>query len=361
MRSCTHGLAVLGLMVAGSLAPAGVRGAESSVASFVAAVFDASRNREIAYTLYYPEDFTGTAPVLLFSHGGLGSADGHTRLGHLGSGWAAGGYVAIHVNHLPSNPGIPHRVDRPLDVSFVLDALEAGELPLPAEFAGTLDLGAFGHGGHSFGAYTSMALAGGIYPPFQDFRDPRIVAIAPLSPQGADQFGAFDDGPTDNTWAGITLPVFSFVGGDEIDTNVLGTIEQEGWRRVPFDRFPAFDDKLLAILPDTDHGEMGDQGDATTQAYLAAQTRRFFDVYLRGHTSKACSLGSDPIFLDQQLEAKSDPSAGLITACPPPLGLPEPKPLAPWLVGAAGVAALSRRREPLRKRSARRGRAGCGL
>ncbi|MEM7408854.1 MAG: hypothetical protein AAF430_01295 [Myxococcota bacterium] len=322
----------------------GTAQAEFTVASFVASVFDTARGREIAYTLYYPEAFSGTAPVLLFSHGGTGSIDGHTRLGHFGTGWAAGGYVAIHLNHLPSAPGVPHRVDRPLDVSFVLDALQDGSLHLPAEFGGELALDTFGHGGHSFGAYTSMALAGGVYPPFGSLRDPRVVAIAPVSPQGADQFGAFDDGPADNTWAGIELPVFSFVGGDEMDTNAIGTIQQEGWRRVPFDRFPSFDDKLLAVLPGNDHGEMGNQGDAVTQAYLATQTRRFFDVYLRGHTSQACALGSDPVFPDQQLEAKSDPLAGLVVLCPPPLGLPEPRSQWALLLGAGLVAMLRRRR-----------------
>lgn len=324
-----------------------------TVGSFVSSVHDASRDRTIDYTLYYPESFVGTASVLIFSHGGTGSALGHTRYRHFGTRWAQSGYVAIHVNHLPTSPAVLHQVDRPRDVSFVLDRIQAGSLPLPAAFTGSLDVGAFGHAGHSFGAYTSMALAGGHFFPFASFRDPRIVAVAPVSPQGPDQFGAFDNGPSDNTWADIETPAFDLVGGDEKDTNAIGTIFVVDWRLTPFLRYPGIDDKFQAILPGQDHAEMGDGATPETQEYLGENTRLFFDVYLRGDTSGVCGIGTSPAFAGQTLSAKSDPQTGLASACPPPIGVPEPGGAA-GLIAAIPVLAWLARRRPGRAARERR-------
>mgnify|MGYP005841313065 CR=1 FL=1 len=322
--------------------------ADHQVGTFVSSVVDEDRAREIAYTLYYPENFDDAAPVLLFSHGGAGSTTGHTRLGFFGRRWASAGYVGIHLNHLPSSSVALHLLDRPLDVSFVIDRIQAGTLPLPAAFEGTLEQTAFGHSGHSFGAYTSMALAGGDYPPLPSFRDPRIVAVAPVSPQGPNQFGAFDDGPDSNTWAAISVPAFNLVGGDETDTNAIGTIEVEGWRLVPFLRYPDFDDKFQAILPGQDHLQMGAFAPPEVQEYLGENTRLFFDVYLKGDTSGLCGIGTTPTFPEQQLSAKSDPTAGLAHACPPPIGVPEPS-LSTGLITAiptlAWLSRCRRRRE----------------
>ena len=319
------------------------------VGQFVSSVFDASRSREIAYTLYYPEGYAGVSHVLLFSHGGAGSPTGHTRLGHFGTRWAAAGYVGIHVNHLESGAGSLHTRDTPADVSFVLDRLQAGTLPLPPEFAGSLALSAFGHAGHSFGAYTSMALAGGQYLGQPSFRDPRIVAVAPVSPQGAGEFGGFDAGPAQNTWWGIDVPVFDLVGALEKDSNAIGTIQEEDWRLTPFLRFPDVADKFQVILPGQDHGHMGALALPAVQQYVAENTRLFFDVYLRGQSAGVCGIGTSPAFPGQVLAARSDPVLGLASACDPPVGAPRAVPL-PGFVGAGIALALlgiARRSRPL--------------
>lgn len=311
------------------------------VASFTSAVFDAARSREIAYTAYYPIDFSGVASVLVFSHGGTGSTFGHTLYPYYGTHWAAAGYLAIHVNHRPSSFPTPHTFDRPADVSFVLDQLQAGTLPLPPDLGGSLDLSAFGHAGHSYGAYTSMALAGGDFEGAPSFRDERIVAIAPISPQGAGQFGAYDDGPMDDTWASIGIPAFDLVGGDEKDSNALGTIIEQDWRLTPYERYPDVDDKYQSILPGLDHAQMGVFANASTQTYLAENTRLFFDVYLKGETAGTCLIGTSPPFEGQVLGARSDPTSGLATRCPPPIGVPEP-PFASSFALAAGLVVYGR-------------------
>ena len=62
-----------------------------SAATFTGSVTDTSRSRLIDYTLYYPASFTGVAPLLLVSHGGIGSPVGHTELAHLGTEYAESG------------------------------------------------------------------------------------------------------------------------------------------------------------------------------------------------------------------------------------------------------------------------------
>lgn len=293
------------------------------VALETGSVFDPGRSREIAYSLYFPEDFSGIAPVLLFSHGGAGTPFGHTLYPHYGEHWAAAGYIGLHVNHLPSAIPGTHRIDRPADVSFILDALQSGELEMPAAFLGTPRLDQFGHAGHSFGAYTSMALAGGDFLLAPDFRDDRIVAIAPISPQGPGQFGAYDNGPSDNTWAGVEIPSLNIVGEAEKDTNALGTIFEIDWRLRPFERFPAIGDKFQAVLPGQDHADVGASPEATIAAYLGENTRRFFDVYLKGETDEVCLIGRLPSIAGQELEGRPDLVANVAAECPPPIGVPE--------------------------------------
>lgn len=181
-----------------------------AVRVFDGRVTDPKRSREIAYRLYWPDGATGPLPVLLFSHGGDGNTTGHTVAPHLGTEWAKHGFLAIHLNHRPSATILQHERDRPADVSYVLDRLEAGSLPLPPGLAGTADLSRVGHAGHSWGAYTSHAVGGAVFDQ-GSFRDPRIRAIAPISPQGPGGFGAFDRGPDDNSWKDVPVPAYTLV------------------------------------------------------------------------------------------------------------------------------------------------------
>lgn len=294
------------------------------VGASTGSLFDAGRARTLPYTLYYPLDFEGPTRVLLFSHGGPGSPTAHSSYSHFGTHWAAAGYIGIHVGHLESSVPGTHRLDRPEDVSFVIDALESGDLLMPSDFSGELLLDRFGHAGHSFGAYTAMALAGGDYVLAPDFRDPRIVAIAAISPQGAGQFGAYDGGGLTHTWAEIEIPALNVVGFDEKDTNALGTIFEIDWRLTPFERYPATGDKFQVVLPDQDHQDVGAFPTETIAQYLGENTRRFFDVYVNADPSGVCSIGLSPPFPGQTLEGLPDLEAAIAAPCPPPIGVPEP-------------------------------------
>ena len=109
--------------------------------------------------------------MLIFSHG-LGASpeqfSRYNRARHL----ASYGFVVVLPQHpgsdsiqmdnfrqgLASEPFLPSEfVDRPRDISYVLDELERRN---QSEFDGRLNLSAVGIGGHSLGGYTALAVAG---------------------------------------------------------------------------------------------------------------------------------------------------------------------------------------------------------
>ena len=247
---------------------------------------DASRKREIGYVIRYPKDREGPAAIVLLSHGGYGSSAGHYAFTDLATAYARLGFLAVNVGHRPSANEIQHRYDRPLDVSFVIDALVRtraaslhipgggeGALPMPPEFKGIPDVDHIGHLGHSFGAFTAHAVGGADWSPtmgIRNFRDPRVDAIVPISPQGFHRFGGYDEGPDHNSWRGIRIPVYLICG------------EREGpeWRRQPFDRYPAIGDKYFTVAKGWGHNLIN--GDAATKRLLALNTALFFHTYLRG-------------------------------------------------------------------------------
>ena len=198
---------------------------------------------------------------------------------------------------MPSVVPTGQLVDRPADITYVLDQLAAGALDLPAQFGGEPDLDRVGHTGHSFGAYTSHAVGGATFdtPGSEVFADERIDAIGPISPQGQGQMGAFDRGPTDNTWASVTIPAYNLIGGEEMDTNAVSTVDEPGWRMTPFLRYPAEGDKFVTVLDGQDHADMWATGDDAVLAYIAEQLLAFFAHYVAGDESvDACAIGADP-------------------------------------------------------------------
>ena len=109
----------------------------------VGAVWDASPNRE-----------NGPYPVLTWSHGFTGSpVDSVFLVSHL----ASHGFVVVAPAHRDREGAPPERrVDRPEDISFVLDqaiALSAGG---DAILGGLVDPTRVGGGGHSFGGWTTL-------------------------------------------------------------------------------------------------------------------------------------------------------------------------------------------------------------
>lgn len=84
-------------------------------------------------------------------------------------------------------------IERPRDVSFAIDQLEKANAP-GGELAGKLDLKRIGVAGHSFGAYTAMAIAGQTGGR-SSFRDPRVsaaIAMSAPAPKGNGTYAKID-------------------------------------------------------------------------------------------------------------------------------------------------------------------------
>ncbi|HEX3551931.1 MAG TPA: hypothetical protein VIA62_01730 [Thermoanaerobaculia bacterium] len=257
---------------------------------------DAARSRKVPVKIYYPEKGPGPFPVIVFSHGLGGSREGYE---YLGRRWASHGYVSVHVQHLGSDDAVwrgsqqpqqdltraaadvRNALNRPKDVSFALDRLEALNRD-PSPLRGRLDLRAIGMAGHSFGAWTTLAVAGQGLGPRQamSLADPRVKAAVEMSapvPRNAD---------LDRAYAKVTMPVLHMTG--TLDDSPIGDTKAAE-RRVPFDRIHA-SDQYLVIFQGGDHMIFSGRGlqagrgekDARFQDLILQGTTAFWDAYLKG-------------------------------------------------------------------------------
>jgi predicted dienelactone hydrolase len=108
---------------------------------------DSSRNRSLYVNVYIPQTFReGKTPVIIFSHGLASRPEDYTQ-------YLQGMLGGYYRNIFDGNEFI----NRPKDISFVIDELARRN---PSQFQGQLDLTNVGVAGHSFGGYTSLAVAG---------------------------------------------------------------------------------------------------------------------------------------------------------------------------------------------------------
>jgi predicted dienelactone hydrolase len=255
---------------------------------------DAARHRDVPVRIYRPASPGPRVPAVIFSHGLGSSCDGYS---YLGRHWASHGYVAVHPTHLGSDtaalrgPGglpprrladslddVQHWQDRPRDVSFVLDRL--AEDP---SFAPLVDFDRVAVAGHSYGAFTALALVGLVIDlPTQldmSFADPRAQAAIVMSPQSQEKFGLRPD-----SWSRIDRPVLALTGTRDIEYGVGAAAP----RRTSFDRTPGRDQYLLTIR-DATHAAFDDPPklrvrvkprDPAHHAHILMATTAFLDACL---------------------------------------------------------------------------------
>ena len=225
---------------------------------------DTQRGRRLPLRLRLP---AGSAPaaLVLFSHGLGGNLDAGTRWAEA---WATAGIATLHLQHPGSDTEVLRQGGwsalkraanasqlqaRAGDLRFVLDELgrrqRAGEGGLHR-----LRLDAVGVAGHSFGAHTTLAVAGQRLGRMETgLADPRPRAFAAFSPSPGP-----DDDPGD-AFAAIRRPVLCLTGSRDVDalgaTTRAGTSGRETdgrWRRRVYDGLPA-GHKAELWLEDADH------------------------------------------------------------------------------------------------------------
>ena len=207
---------------------------------------DASRQRTLPLRLRLPGG-SGPVPCVLFSHGLGGSVEAGAEWAQA---WAEAGIATLHLQHPGSDTevlrqGGPRALQkaadaeqleaRALDVRFVLDELARRQAAGEAALA-RLRLDAIGMAGHSFGAHTTLAVAGQSY----GRRGP-----APLADPRPRAFAAFSPSPPargDGGFGGIARPVLCLTGSLDTDPFAKPGSEratQGDYRRQVFDALPS--------------------------------------------------------------------------------------------------------------------------
>ncbi len=146
-----------------------------------------------------PVSAAGPFPLVVFSHGNNGI---RFQSFFVTETLASHGFVVLAPDHAGNTavdlifPGTPFETrDRPLDISFVITRMLEKNADPGDPFFETLDETRIGVMGHSFGGFTTLAMASG----FQDVPpDPRVRVLVPISPAAG--------GLTDEQLASIERP-----------------------------------------------------------------------------------------------------------------------------------------------------------
>jgi predicted dienelactone hydrolase len=122
-------------------------------------------------------------------------------------------------------------------VKFVID--EAARNALLKDL---VDMERIGVAGHSFGAYTAMAI-GGLTMDLPEgkarsLRDPRVKAVLPMSPEGPGTMGI-----TAGSWDQFAVPVLFLTGTRDYGAGGRSA----AWRRSGFDHVHGVDDYLVTL------------------------------------------------------------------------------------------------------------------
>ncbi len=255
---------------------------------------DQKRSRVVPLKVYLSDSRT-PSPVVLFSHGLGGSRENNP---YLGKHWAAAGYVAVFMQHAGSDievikaaragrklaalkaaVGAAASRDRFTDVPFVIDQLTIWNKQDGHELRGRLNLERIGMSGHSYGAITTLAVAGRKFALNQSFLDKRIDAFLAMSPQTGKGVAAA------RAFGGISKPFLCMTGTK--DANPIDPTMNPSDRQKVYAAFPD-GDKYQLVLDGGEHMAFGDSRGLRTRGrnpkhHPAIQeiSLRFWNAYLK--------------------------------------------------------------------------------
>lgn len=251
---------------------------------------DAARQRPVAAKLYLPAGGAmGPVPLVIFSHGIGGSREGYT---YLGKYWAANGIAALHLQHAGSDRGLwrgnpltlvsrlqdaaseAEATDRARDLRFALNELLAGPV------AARLDATRIAAAGHSYGANTTLLVAGARVARADqtlDFGDRRIRAAIVLS---APPF--YGEADPVAILQSIRIPTLHITAEDD-DIRIPGFYSGVGDRTGVFDATGSTR-KTLVVFKQGSHSIFTDRlgtGGAALNPLVKAATRDLSLAFLR--------------------------------------------------------------------------------
>nr|WP_231617855.1 acetylhydrolase [Novipirellula aureliae] len=276
---------------------------------------DTNRDRTVPVRVYLSEQ-ASAGPIVLFSHGLGGS---RTNNAYLGEYWAAAGYVCVFMQHAGSDQEVwqtarlrdrmtalkqaasaKNAADRVKDVSFVIDQLEKWNQEVGHPLCGKLDLEHIGMSGHSFGAVTTLAVAGRKSLLGRSFAEERIDAFFAMSPQPGEGLSA------ERALGHIRAPMLCMTGTE--DDNPLNNRVTPQFRREVYEALPE-GDKYELVFDGGHHFAFGDSEGFRTRGrdpnhHPAIQkiSLEFWDAYLRANSSSRQWLQSKQPTIDCKLK-----------------------------------------------------------
>ena len=215
---------------------------------------DASRGRDLPVRVRWPAT-AAPWPVVLYSHGLGGSREGGDAWGRA---WQAAGLAVVHLQHPGSDSGVLNEgvarlreagnaqqlLARVADVRFAIDEIERRQRGAASAWS-QVRLDALGLAGHSFGAQTTLAVAGQRFAVPTDLVDRRPIAFIALSP--STPVSAL---PVQQAFSGIDRPCLVVTGS--LDGDPFGSYATGEPRARVFAGLPAAQRALL-WLDGADH------------------------------------------------------------------------------------------------------------
>ncbi len=236
---------------------------------------DPTRNRDLPVRIYKPAASSRRLPIIIFSHG---IGEDRESYAYLGREWASRGFMAVHITHAGTDKAVLKQgyrklyratklkenwINRPLDVTFVLDQLARRN---------DTDLDRVAVAGHSAGAFTALAVAGLKSESGDSLADPRVKAVIAIS------MPKMTGIVPPNGYDVIHVPVLHMTG--TCDTSLIyRTFPRD--RRVPFVSSRSTSPQYLVTLESVNHDTFSNAEDAA-HPLIARITTAFIEGFVLG-------------------------------------------------------------------------------